>query len=142
MALGGSATAMNVETGPAAVAGGVCVVAAGVGLAVAGVTEVRRARTTIVPHRPVAALVTGGVYRISRNPMYTGLAIAYLGCSALAGSWGPVLTWPLALLAVRVLVIGPEERYLTDRFGQTYLHYRSRTRRWIGRAVLRGAHPA
>lgn len=110
---------------------GAAVVASGATLAVAGIAQVLRARTTIVPHRPVATLLTSGAYRISRNPMYTGLAIAYLGATPLAGTWWPLLTWPLALLAVRDLVIGPEERYLTDHFGQPYLDYQTRVQRWL-----------
>lgn len=127
---------------------GAAVVASGATLAVAGIAQVLRERTTIVPHRPVATLLTSGAYRISRNPMYTGLAIAYLGATPLAGTWWPLLTWPLALLAVRVLVIGPEERYLTDHFGQPYLDYQTRVQRWLPTArhsssadPLRAANP-
>ena len=138
MALRSTGTALSFNTSAATVAVGGSVVALGLGLAAAGIAEVRRARTTIVPHRPVATLLTHGVYRLSRNPMYTGLAIAYLGGTVLAGSRWPLLTWPLALLTVRTLVIGPEERYLTERFGQAYVDYRSRTRRWIGPTAVRG----
>src|SRR5262245_22557841 len=66
---------------------GVVLAIAGVVLTGSGVAGVIRHRTTIVPHRPVAALITTGVYRWSRNPMYTGLAIAYLGVALLVGSW-------------------------------------------------------
>jgi protein-S-isoprenylcysteine O-methyltransferase Ste14 len=79
----------------------------------------------------VSTLLTTGAYRISRNPMYTGLAIAYLGGAVLAGSWWPLATLPVALLAVRGVLIGPEERYLADQFGQTYIDYRARVRRWL-----------
>lgn len=74
--------------------------------------------------------------------MYTGLAIAYVGGALLAGTGWPLFTLPLALVAIRVLVIGPEERDLTRRFGQTYLDYCSRTRRRIGLPAARGSHPA
>jgi protein-S-isoprenylcysteine O-methyltransferase Ste14 len=107
---------------PAAVIGAV-VLAAGAALALAGIIEVMRHQTTIVPQHAVSALVTTGAYRISRNPMYAGLAIAYLGGALLAGSWWPLATFPLALLAVRDIVIGPE--------GQTYLNCRTRVRRWL-----------
>jgi len=110
---------------------GSVLVAAGAMLTASGMAQVVRARTTIVPHRAVSALLTTGAYRISRNPMYTGLAIAYLGGVLLAGSWWPLLTWPFALLAVRLLVIGPEERYLASRFTSTYSEYCSGTRRWL-----------
>jgi protein-S-isoprenylcysteine O-methyltransferase Ste14 len=115
---------------PAAVAGAVVAVL-GLALAFAGVAAVIRHRTTIVPHHPVATLPTGGVYRLSRNPMYTGLAVAYLGLALLFGSWWPLALWPLVIVAVRQLVIRPEEQYLTRRFGQTYADYQSRTRRWL-----------
>jgi len=49
----------------------------------------------------------------------------------LLGSWWPLMLWPLVILAVRQLVIRPEERYLTQRFGQTYTDYQSRVRRWL-----------
>ena len=116
---------------PATAVAGVVVAALGLALSFTGVAAVIRHRTTIVPHHPVATLLTGGVYRLSRNPMYTGLAIAYLGLALLFGSWWPLALWPLMILAVRRLVIRPEEQYLTQRFGQTYTDYQSRTRRWL-----------
>ena len=116
---------------PATVVAGAVVTALGVGLAFAGVAAVIRHRTTIVPHHPVAALLTDGVYRISRNPMYTGLAIAYLGLALLFGSWWSLALWPIVILAVRYLVIRPEEEYLTQRFGETYTDYQTRVRRWL-----------
>ncbi len=105
--------------------------ATGAALALAGVVDVVRHRTTIVPHHRVSALVTTGVYRFSRNPMYTGLAVAYLGGGLLADTWWPLLFLPLALLAVRRIVIDPEERYLDQRFGPSYADYRARVRRWL-----------
>lgn len=100
-------------------------------MALAGVAEVVRHRTTIVPHHVVSTLVTTGVYRLSRNPMYTGLAILYVGGALLVGSWWPVVTLPVALLAVRRFVIDPEERYLASHFAPTYAVYRARVRRWL-----------
>jgi protein-S-isoprenylcysteine O-methyltransferase Ste14 len=116
---------------PATAVAGVALAALGLALVAGGVVAVIRHRTTIVPHHPVATLVTGGAYRLSRNPMYTGLAIVYLGLTLLFGSWWPLLLAPLVILAVRRLVIGPEERYLTERFGPAYTAYRSRVRRWL-----------
>jgi protein-S-isoprenylcysteine O-methyltransferase Ste14 len=116
---------------PATMVAGMAVAALGLALAFAGVAAVIRHRTTIVPHHPVAALITGGAYRLSRNPMYTGLAIAYLGLALLFGSWWPLAVWPLVIVAIRHLVIRPEEQYLTRRFGQLYTDYQSRVRRWL-----------
>jgi protein-S-isoprenylcysteine O-methyltransferase Ste14 len=75
-------------------------------------------------------MTTGG-YRLSRNPMYAGLGIAYLGAALLLGSWWPVVLWPLVMLAVDRLVIRPEETYLSERFGQDYSDYRAHVRRWL-----------
>jgi len=116
---------------PATAVAGAVLAALGLALTFAGVAAVIRHRTTIVPHHPVATLLTGSAYRLSRNPMYTGLALVYLALALLFGSWWPLALWPLVIVAVRQLVIRPEERYLTQRFGQTYTDYQSRVRRWL-----------
>jgi len=131
MLLRGATVPLAIGARPATGVVGVAVLGAGVALALAGVAQVVRHRTTIVPHHPVSALVTTGAYRLSRNPMYTGLALAYLGGALLADSWWPLATVPFALLAVRRIVIDPEERYLASCFGQTYTAYRARVRRWL-----------
>jgi protein-S-isoprenylcysteine O-methyltransferase Ste14 len=130
MALNG-VVALPLGGRPATTVAGAVVTALGLGFAFSGVAAVIRHRTTIVPHHPVATLLTGGAYRLSRNPMYTGLAIAYLGLALLFGSWWPLALWPLVIVTVRQLVIRPEEHYLIQRFGQTYTDYQSRVRRWL-----------
>ena len=110
---------------------GVVVAALGLASAIAGVITVFKHRTTIVPHHEVAVLLTGGVYRLSRNPMYTGLAIAYVGVALLFGSWWPLVFFPVVVLLVHVLVIRPEEEYLARRFSQDYAGYAARVRRWL-----------
>jgi protein-S-isoprenylcysteine O-methyltransferase Ste14 len=110
---------------------GVVLFAAGVALALAGVVTVLRHRTTIVPHRPVSTLVTDGPYRISRNPMYAGLAVAYLGGTLLAGTWWGLILAPLVAFVVFRLAIQPEERYLAERYPTEYAAYRHRARRWL-----------
>jgi protein-S-isoprenylcysteine O-methyltransferase Ste14 len=116
---------------PATAITGAALAVAGLALAVAGVSAVVRHHTTIVPHRPVATLLTGGVYRLSRNPMYTGLAILYAGLALLLGSWWPLLLGIIVIIAVRQLVIRPEEQYLTQRFGTAFTDYQTRVRRWL-----------
>ena len=116
---------------PATVVAGMVVAALGFALAFTGVAGVVRHRTTIVPHHPVARLLTSDAYRLSRNPMYTGLAIIYTGGALLVGSWWPMLLLPLVLLAIIELVIKPEEAYLTQRFGASYKQYQIRVRRWL-----------
>ena len=125
------AVALPLGGRPATAVAGAVVTAVGLTLTAGGVSAVIRHRTTIVPHHPVATLLTGGAYRLSRNPMYTGLAVGYLGLALVFGSWWPLVLWPLVILAVRRLVIRPEEQYLTRRFGDTYVDYQSRVRRWL-----------
>jgi protein-S-isoprenylcysteine O-methyltransferase Ste14 len=134
----GAGLLLRVVTVPLAIAGGPAtravggvVLAAGAALCLAAVAAVIRHRTTIVPHHPVSRLLTSGAYRISRNPMYTALTVAYLGGTMLAGSWWPLATLPIVLVFVRNVVIAPEERYLADHFRQPYLDYQSRVRRWL-----------
>ena len=105
----------------------------GVLVSVAGVVEFRRARTTVNPLKPDSAssLVNGGIYRLTRNPMYLGFALALLG-------WGIFLSNPLSLAMLFVFVgymnrfqIVPEERALESLFGDAFKAYRSKVRRWL-----------
>ncbi len=85
------------------------------------------------PIKPGAAssLVSSGVYRFTRNPMYLGLSVTLLG-------WAMFLSNPLALLAVPLFVlyinrfqINPEERVLSSLFGAEYAAYKEKVRRWL-----------
>lgn len=131
MVLNSKAVALPIGDRPATAVAGDVLLAAGVSLALAGVISVIRHRTTIIPHHPVTTLITNGVYRVSRNPMYSGLAIAYLGGTLIAATWWPLICLPAVLLTVQRIVIRPEERYLTEHFGRTFIDYRERVRRWV-----------
>jgi protein-S-isoprenylcysteine O-methyltransferase Ste14 len=91
----------------------------------------RRAGTPIEPTKPSTALVTSGIYRWSRNPMYLGLSAILLGIGLVTGSLWFVVALPVAIFAVTKLAIEPEERYLAELFGNAYLDYKSRVRRWF-----------
>ncbi len=91
----------------------------------------RRARTTLIPNRPAAALVTAGPYRFTRNPMYLSLVALYLGVTLLANTWWPLLLLPIVVFAVDRVVIAREERYLAHAFPAEYEAYRTRVRRWL-----------
>jgi protein-S-isoprenylcysteine O-methyltransferase Ste14 len=96
-----------------------------------GVVTFRRAKTAIIPHHSASKLVTLGPYRFTRNPMYTGLTIAYLGGSALLDSAWPIIVLPVVLLILLKTVILREEMYLRDAFGAEYAQYAASVRRWI-----------
>ncbi|MGH2991234.1 MAG: methyltransferase family protein [Solirubrobacterales bacterium] len=89
------------------------------------------ARTSMVPVRPSSALVTTGPYRLTRNPMYAGMAFLYLAFSLALGLVWPLIVLPLMIAAVDRLVIATEEAYLLRRFGQPYRDYMTEVRRWL-----------
>ena len=99
----------------------------------AGVLHFRRAGTTIDPMRPDAAsvLVSAGVYRFTRNPMYLGMLLVLLGWAVYLSSL-PAMVLPAAfVLYLNRFQIAPEERALAARFGDAYEAYRRRVRRWL-----------
>jgi protein-S-isoprenylcysteine O-methyltransferase Ste14 len=104
-----------------------------VGAVIAGWSLVifRKARTTTVPGESSVKLVTWGPYRMTRNPMYVGLAIAYLGEAGLLKQIWPVLLLPLTLGYLHWIVIPVEEARLKEVFQDKYEQYRLRVRRWI-----------
>lgn len=90
-----------------------------------------RARTTIVPRREPSALITGGVYRITRNPIYLADVLILLGLALMWGRLlGIVLVPVLAVVLDRRFVRGEEDR-LRDAFGDAYRAFAERTRRWL-----------
>jgi protein-S-isoprenylcysteine O-methyltransferase Ste14 len=105
----------------------------GVGLASAGwaTRTMGRAGTSVDVDTPTTALVTEGPYRYSRNPIYLALSALYLGVALLANARWPVLLFPALLAVMWRGVIEREERYLARRFGEEYLAYRGRVRRWL-----------
>ena len=106
---------------------------AGLGFSSAGALAFKRAKTTVNPLRPeqATALVTSGVYRVTRNPMYVGLLLGLLAWAVLLSS--PLsLAGPVAFIAyINRFQIDAEERVLEAKFGEAYLSYRARTRRWV-----------
>lgn len=107
--------------------------AAGLGVAVAGLLSFKKAGTTANPLKPetATALVTGGIYRFTRNPMYLGVLTMLL-------AWAVWLAAPAALLGAAAFwayigrfQIGPEERVLERLFGREYADYCARAPRWL-----------
>ena len=104
---------------------------AGALVGLAGVREVARHHTTIVPHHAVSTLVSTGVYRFSRNPMYLSLCLLNLGIGLLLCDLVPVVLTAVLALVLHNGVILREERYLGRKFGGVYSEYRLRVRRWL-----------
>jgi protein-S-isoprenylcysteine O-methyltransferase Ste14 len=115
----------------AAAVAGVLLIALGVGIALAGIRRFRKAGTTVLPFGGTSELVTSGVYRFTRNPMYLGMTLAYAGFTLLLNSVWCSLFLPVALISVYALAIRPEERYLSKKFGDQYTQYSARVRRWL-----------
>ena len=101
------------------------------GLAISALLAFRRARTSINPTVPTTALVKHGPYRISRNPMYLSFVLLYLALAIGFQSFWALLLLPLAFWAVEFRVIRIEERYLERKFGEDYLRYKEKVRRWL-----------
>jgi protein-S-isoprenylcysteine O-methyltransferase Ste14 len=98
---------------------------------VAAFLAFRKARTTLDPYGRVSAIVTSGIYRFTRNPIYLGFLLMLIGLPLNSGSyWGVVLV-PVFLLSMNSLVIEKEEAYLEKKFKDVYSSYKSRVRRWL-----------
>jgi len=110
---------------------GVALFAAGAIIAGWGLILFHRARTTTTPGKMSNALVTRGPYRFTRNPMYVGLTVAYLGEMGFLVQAAPIVPLFLVIAYVNWIVIPVEESRLRETFGETYVQYTNRVRRWL-----------
>ncbi|MRS04056.1 isoprenylcysteine carboxylmethyltransferase family protein [bacterium] len=85
------------------------------------------------PGFSTSRIIKTGVFSYSRNPLYLGGILFLLGINlGFRITWGVILLIP-ALVACRIMLVGPEEKYLATKFGEDYLMYKARVHRWIGR---------
>jgi len=91
----------------------------------------RTAKTTVKPFQESTALITDGVYRISRHPMYLGFVLMLLGLAILLGSLTPLWVVPIFAIVMDRVFIVVEERMLAEKFGQAWLDYKAEVRRWV-----------
>lgn len=104
---------------------------AGVALTAWGIWSLIKARTTVMPTQSADRLVTEGAFAFRRNPIYMGEVLIFLAFAEVTHNiWFAILA-PVLALALFLLAILPEERHLEARFGQAYLDYKERTRRWF-----------
>ena len=106
---------------------------AGVAIAMVAMGLFRRAKTTTDPLNPTKAesLVTTGVYRFTRNPMYLGLILILLAWIIMKGNPINLVFLTTCMWYLTKYQIKPEEAALRERFGEDYLNYKSQVRRWI-----------
>ncbi|HEY3065929.1 MAG TPA: isoprenylcysteine carboxylmethyltransferase family protein [Methylomirabilota bacterium] len=110
---------------------GTILIVAGALLSLSATLLFRRARTTIKPFRQSSALVRGGPYRVTRNPMYLGMVVALIGVAIRLGALTPFVVVPVFAWIIQTAFIQAEERLLEQTFGAQYAQYRARVRRWL-----------
>jgi protein-S-isoprenylcysteine O-methyltransferase Ste14 len=92
---------------------------------------IRHAGTTDSPYEPVSHLVTEGPFHYTRNPAYLSMTMIYTAIATLANALWAIVLLRVALVVIERGVIEREERYLEGKFGEEYLNYKARVRRWI-----------
>lgn len=110
---------------------GAALVCAGVALMVLALLEMRRHRTTPIPHMEAQALVTKGIFAFSRNPIYLGDVLVLAGVSLYLGSLVGANLILVLIWVLHVRFIAPEEARLKARFGADFDAFARQTRRWI-----------
>jgi protein-S-isoprenylcysteine O-methyltransferase Ste14 len=110
---------------------GLLPLAAGTALNLLADRAFRQYETTVKPFEESSALVTGGVFRITRNPMYLGMTLILLGIAALLGSAAAFAMVPVFAVLLDRIYIVPEEVMLEEAFDDEFREYRNRVRRWI-----------
>ena len=103
------------------------------GLLLAVVTSLTllRAKTALNPYRTTTTVITSGPFRISRNPIYLGLTLAYLGIAFAFDLTTAIALLPVVIVVMNWGVISREEAYLEAKFGEEYLRYKENVRRWL-----------
>jgi protein-S-isoprenylcysteine O-methyltransferase Ste14 len=106
---------------------------AGLAISLAGIASFKRASTTVDPRQPgqASTLVTFGIYRHSRNPMYLGVLLTLIGWAVFLGNVLALATAFAFVPYMNKYQIGPEERLLQEKFGGAFSAYKAKVRRWI-----------
>jgi protein-S-isoprenylcysteine O-methyltransferase Ste14 len=112
------------------IVGGALVIA-GIWLVGSAFSEMMKVHTTPDPHGVATSLVASGPYRFTRNPIYLGFFLIYLGFTLLAGTFWGLLLSPFLLGTVTQFIIHAEEAYLKRKFKEEYAEYSSRVRQWL-----------
>ena len=107
--------------------------ALGVLIGIAGVVQFAVKSTSVNPHKPnhASSIVTSGVYRISRNPMYLGMLFILVAAVLKFGHPTGIIVLPFYVWYMTRFQITPEEIVMEEKFGDEYRNYKKRVRRWI-----------
>jgi len=88
-------------------------------------------KNTLILIKRASSLQTTGIYGMTRNPMYVGLAIVYLGITCFIGNWWNIILFPVLFIILQEYIIKREEKYLELEFGQGFRDYKNTVRRWL-----------
>ncbi|OFW97100.1 MAG: protein-S-isoprenylcysteine methyltransferase [Alphaproteobacteria bacterium RIFCSPHIGHO2_12_FULL_66_14] len=110
---------------------GAAVFAAGFAVAIWAIVTIRRAGSRIETNKPTTTIVANGPYRFTRNPIYAGMFLGQIGLAIAFNSLWIVVALAPFYLVIRYGVVAREEVYLERKFGDAYLGYKSRVRRWL-----------
>jgi len=107
--------------------------ASGVLVALAGIVAFQKAKTTLNPTTPEKSsyLVSGGIFRVTRNPMYLGMQLIIIAAIFKFGNYYGFIAAAFFNLYITQFQIKPEERIIERIFGDEYLHYKKKVRRWL-----------
>ena len=106
-------------------------IAAGLMLVIYSAGLFKRADTPLIPFHKTTTIVTTGPFKMTRNPMYLGMVFCLIGIAVALGSLLPFVLIPVFILVIQTQFILAEERFLEELFGDEYLAYKKRVRRWI-----------
>ena len=110
---------------------GVLPLAVGLGLNLVADRDFKKHQTTVKPFEESSTLITTGVYRRSRNPMYLGFVLILIGVAVFLGSLTPFAVVVIFPMLMEVVFIRPEETMLEQQFGEICVGYKKQVRRWI-----------
>ncbi|MFK5977686.1 MAG: isoprenylcysteine carboxylmethyltransferase family protein [Rhizobiaceae bacterium] len=110
---------------------GIAPIVLGVVFASVAARQFTKARTNIVPLTISTTLVTNGIFAVTRNPMYVGMVVILIGTALLLNDLWPWFVIPLFWLVIRIGFVRHEETLMEQTFGEQYVKYKARVRRWL-----------
>ncbi len=110
---------------------GLILLVSAMGVAKWAINTLKAAGTNVPPNKPATVIVTEGPFQYSRNPIYLCFLVAYTGLAMLADAPVMLLLVPVLYFVLERMVIVPEEKYLTEKFDETYTDYAVNVRRWL-----------